>query len=284
LGATIAAGQPLLGLQPVPPPPEPPKEEEDEKSLLERFADQLDLEFIWGVLSDKFVAARARAMKSVIPVTLVLPMLKGFGMDDVAGPLVRTFDGSFWVRSFGRIIGDASAPPLFFIGWGLSAAPELIRNVQSGAPWNEFAGDLAVDGGIYVGGEVVGWAALTAGTAFAGPEVGIPAKFIFDPIAGAVLDWASDTYDVRGWLATEIAQAPAGVSVWFANAIEESIRVEIPPIPTPPGLYSAAQTPVPQSMISGTLPNAPVQATGTPTPPEVVADVAPVATPPPGGP
>jgi len=284
LGATIAAGQPLLGLQPVPPPPEPPTDEGDEKSLRDRFADQLDLEFIWGVLSDKFVAARARAMKSAIPVTLVLPMLKGFGMDDVAGPLVRTFDGSFWVRSFGRIIGDASAPPLFFVGWGLSAAPELIRNVQSGAPWNEFAADLAVDGGIYVGSEAAGWLGLTGVTAFAGPEVGVPAKFIVDPIAGAALDWAVDKYDVRAWLATEIAQAPAGVSLWFANAIDESIRVEIPPIPTPPGLYSAAQTPVPPSLISGTLPTAPVQATGTPTPSVVVSDAAPVATPPPGGP
>jgi uncharacterized protein YukE len=158
LGATIAAGQPLLGLQPAPPPPEPPTEEDDEKSWLDRFIDQITQpEFFWDLITEKRVTAWMRRFETAIPVTLVLPMLKGFGMDDVAGPLVRTFDGSFWVRSFGRLIGDASAPPLFAIGWGLSVAPEQIQNIQTGAPWNEYAADLAVDSGIFLASEGAGW-------------------------------------------------------------------------------------------------------------------------------
>jgi hypothetical protein len=279
LGATIAAGQPLLGLQPAPPPPEPPTEEDDEKSWLDRFIDQITQpEFFWDLITEKRVTAWMRRFETAIPVTLVLPMLKGFGMDDVAGPLVRTFDGSFWVRSFGRLIGDASAPPLFAIGWGLSVAPEQIQNIQTGAPWNEYAADLAVDSGIFLASEGAGWLAGTggtiAGTAIGAPWLGIPAKFVADVGTGLGLEWAFDSINLRPWLTEVIGEAPQGLAILLSGGIGGGYQVEIPPIPTPPGLFSAASTPVPVGFVLPTMTPTPAPPSTTPTP-----EPPPVATP-----
>ena len=265
LGATIAAGQPLLGLQPVPPPPEPPTDEDAEKDWIDRFFDQIKQpEFWWDLLTQNRATAWMQRFKTAIPVTLVLPMLKGFGMDDVAGPLIRTFDGSFWVRSFGRLIGDSAAPPLLFVGWGLSAAPELVRNVRSGAPWNEFAADLAIDSGVFFGSELAGLGGFAAGSFIGGPQVGVPAKLGADVLAGAWLEWQVERHDWRGWLTTEIGEAPAGVSLLFAAAMGGGPGVEIPPIPTPPGLFSPTGTPVPGMQVMA--PVTPIAPTGTSTP------------------
>jgi uncharacterized protein YukE len=279
LGATIAAGQPFLGLQPVPPPPEPPKEEEDEKSLLERFADQIDLEFFWDLITQNRATTWMRRFRTAIPVTLVLPMLKGFGMDDVAGPLVRTFDGSFWVRTAGRVLGDASAPPLFVVGWGLSALPEQIENIRTGAPWNEFVADMVIDSGIYLGSEGAGWVGLVGGTAVAGPEAGVPLKFGADIIAGAYLEYQAETHGWREGLAAEVRGIPVSFDLWMASALEDALTADIPPIPTPPEVHSAIQTPVPY----GAIPRLPLP-TETPSPPMTAPPLSPIpsSAPPPG--
>jgi hypothetical protein len=163
------------------PPPPDPNEEDDEKSLLDYLADQFrQPKFFWDLITDKHVDAWMRTVRNSPPVTLVLPMLRGLGMDEVAGPLVQTFDSSFWVRSVGRFVGDAAATPLLIIGWGISLAPEQIRNIGSGAPWNEFVADGIVDSGIFVGSELAGVAGFGIGDAIGGPVLGVPLKFGFD--------------------------------------------------------------------------------------------------------
>lgn len=267
------------------PPPPDPDEEDDEKSLLDRLADQFrELEFFWDVITDRHVAAWMRTVRNSPPVTLVLPMLRGLGMDEVAGPLVQTFDSSFWVRSVGRFFGDASAAPLFVIGWGITLAPAQIRNVSTGAPWNDFVADGIVDSGTYLGSEAAGWAGLLVGNFLGGPPVGVPAKFAADLGTGAVLEYYGVRYDWRGRLAGEVAQVPAGVSLWFTNAIDESLRMEIPPIPTPPELHSASQTPVPPGtpLQISTTTSLPSVSTPTPQPPR--QPVTPVVTPVPQAP
>jgi len=262
LGATIAAGQPLLGLQPVPPPPEPPTDEDAEKDWIDRFFDQIKQpEFWWDLLTQNRATAWMQRFKTAIPVTLVLPMLKGFGMDDVAGPLVRTFDGSFLIRSVGRLFGDASAPPLFVAGWVISAAPELYQNIRTGAPWNEFVADSVIDSGIYLGSEGAGWLALAGGTAVAGPEAGVPLKFAADVIAGAYLEYQAETHGWREGLTAEVRGIPVSFDLWLARGLEEALTADIPPIPTPPEVHSAIQTPVP----FGAIPRSPLP-TATPSP------------------
>ena len=262
-----------------PPPPDPDKED-DQKSPLDYLADQFrQPEFFWDLITDKHVAAWMRTVRNSPPVTLVLPMLRGLGMDEVAGPLVQTFDSSFWVRSAGRLVGDASAVPLLIVGWGITLAPEQIRNVRTGAPWNEFAADGMIDSGIFAASELAGLAGLGIGSYFGGPAVGVPFKFAFDLGAGAGLDYLSGQYDWRPTLASEVAQVPAGVSLWFTNAMDTSLRGEFPPIPTPPDSHSASQTPVPPgyvSPMSGAV-DAPQTTTATPQPP--ARTLTPVVTP-----
>jgi uncharacterized protein YukE len=262
--------------QPEPPPGQPP---EDDQTWLERLADQVGQpEFFWDLFTGTNVAEWMTKVKNSPPITIVLPMLKGFGMDDVSGPLVRTVDSSFWIRTAGRVIGDASAPPLFFIGWGLSVGPEVYRNIQSNAPWNEFAADLVVDTGIYTGSEVAGWGGFVGGNALGGPAVGVPSKLAADAMAGAGLEFFVDKNGLRESLASAIEPIPAGISLWFSTAIGDGVGVEIPPVPTPPGLYSATETPVPPSMLDTGLGSTPDLATPIPFP---SPDPSPVQTPPP---
>ena len=273
----------LLGEEPPPPDPD---EEDDEKSLLDRLADQFrEPEFFWDLISDKRVAAWMRTMKDSPIVTLVLPVLRGFGMDDVAGPLIRTFDTGPWVRPVGRILGEASAPPLFLIGWGLSVVPNQAENIRTGAPWNEHAADLAIDSGIFGGSEIAGWVTglggVAIGSTFGAPWLGLPAKLGADAFAGAWLDSQASSHNWRGWLSTEMGQAPHAVMLWLSSPAGDGSEYEIPPIPTPPSMHSATSTPTPPSLVPS-LGLPPI--TSTPSPSASTGTIEPVVTPVPGYP
>jgi hypothetical protein len=280
LGASGIGGLSLAGVQYGAPPPPPDEDEEEYKDWVDRLLDQLrQPEFFWDLITSPPATRWMRQVRDLPPITVVLPMLRGFGMDDVAGPLIRTIDTSFWVRSAGRLLGDAAAPPLFVVGWGLSVAPEQIQNIRTGAEWNEFAADFAVDSGIFLASEGVGWFTGVAGTAFGAqfgaPWVGVPAKLIGDFGTGFGLEWAADTLNLRPWLTEVIGDAPQGLAVWFSTGLGAGYEVEIPPIPTPPGLFSQASTPAPPVLV-----NPPI--TLTPTPPPILPNLSPlpVATPP----
>jgi hypothetical protein len=111
---------------------------------------------------------------------------------------VRTFDGSVWARSAGRLVGDASVAPLFAIGLGVSLLPEQVENLRTGAPWNEFVADGMVDSGIFLGSEAAGLLGLLGGTRIGGPWVGVPLKFVVDIVVGGYLEWKSDQDNRRG--------------------------------------------------------------------------------------
>ncbi len=264
----------------------PPDEPDDKQNLLERLADQVAGEIAEWILTDKNVAGFLRKVRNLPDIPVVLPMLRGFGMDDLAGPIFRRIDTSLWVRSFGRLIGDAAAPPLYAIGWGLTIAPEQIQNIRTGAPWNEYVADLAIDSGIFGASELAGWAGLGIGTAigpeFGMPWLGLPLKFGFDLFAGASLDYVSDEHEWRKWLMIEIEGIPSGAAIWLESAIGEGREIEIPPIPTPAGMYSATQTPVPLAPEQAPLVDIETPITSMPGSPPMSDSPEPVATPQPG--
>ncbi len=70
--------------------------------------------------------------------------------------------------------------------------------------------------------------------------------------------------------------------LWVAGAMERSLTVDIPPVPTPSGLYSAAQTPVPASILSPSLLAPSGLPASTPIPPTSTPGPVPVSTPEPG--
>ena len=184
--------------------------------------------------------------------------------DDLAGPLLRQLDSSYTVRAVGRLIGDASVPPLFVIGWGLSLAPEQIRDISSGAPWEERMADAAVDSGNFLFGEGVGIVVGAITAPQAGPgAVGL--KLASDVGAGFAYDVAADQFDWREKLTTKVGEISDEAMRTLAETTQRMLQQEAYRVPTPELAGPAAATPTPPAALE--FPNAPA----TPSP-----DLAPV--------
>jgi hypothetical protein len=249
---------------PTPMPKDSAEEDEieEKKSILERFADKIsEPGTLWGILTDNEVAELMRKVKNLPDITVVLPMLRGFGMDDVTGPLIRSIDLDMGVRSFGRLIGDVGAGPLFGVGWGITLAPEQLANIKTGAPWNEFVADALIDSAGFVGSEGAGWVvgvgAGVGGAAIGHPEVALPVKISVDLGAGMIYDSYIDENNIRDWLTGKIGDLPDEFRARLADGSEWEIR----PIPTPPEGPWATGTPTPNSSTRS-------PPTSTPSPPD----------------
>jgi len=235
-----------------------------EKPILEYVADQIaSPEFIWDLLSNgdfQRQLANARGLpeilvavpvfrglldyESAIPVLrsfgeLPMPMLRRIALDETAQSIGRTL---------GRTIGDSLVVPAFIVGYGLTIAPEQVENILTGARWNEYVADMAVDSGGFVVSELIGYAAGT-GLTGAGPVGALGGKLGGDILAGVAWDYVADRY---AWRETVGNAVPA-----IADAMVN------PPLP---------QTPIPRPTPDLTAPP-----TGTPTPPSI-----PTETPTPG--
>ena len=276
-------------------PPPPPDEQED-MSWIDFLLDQFDLELAWQTITDKWVAGWLSRVRGLPRFTVALPWIKGFGpslpaeivklrsmlglTDDLAGPLLRQMDSGYAVRAVGRLIGDASVPPLLVIGWGLSLAPEQIRDMSSHAPWEERLADAAVDSGDFLLGEGVGWFVGLAGTGLTGPG-GVAAKLGSDVGIGVVYDVLADQLGWREKLTTEIGQIPEETLRGLAETARRMLEQEANRVPTPDFTAVASATPSPQSGPSGhDFPATPTPGIApNPTPEEDSPSPSPTATP-----
>ena len=122
-------------------------------------------------------------------IPVVLPMLRGFGLDDVSGPLVKRLETTSGVRVIGRLLGDATLPWTLGIGWGITVAPSIIQDARSGAPWHRFVADFVIDSVGFWGSEAAGWfVAVPIGLGTRNPVIAFGAKFAFDVAIGVRWD------------------------------------------------------------------------------------------------
>jgi hypothetical protein len=246
--------------------PPPPPEEDEDKGWIDYLLDQFDLDLAWQTITDKWVAGWMSRARGLPRFTVALPWIKGFGpslpadivklrsmlglTDDLAGPLLRQMDSGYAVRAVGRLIGDASGPPLLMIGWGLTLAPEQIRDISSHAPLEERLADAAVDSGNFLLGEGVGWFVGIASSSLTGPG-GVAAKLGSDVGVGFVYDILADQLDWREKLAVEIGQVPEETLRGLAETTQRMFEQEANRVPTPDFPVVASATPSPQSGPSG---------------------------------
>ena len=197
--------------------------------------------------------------------------------DDLAGPLLRQVDTGFIVRGFGRLVGDVSVPPLLLIGWGLTLAPEQVRNITTHAPWNERLADGIVDSGNFLVGEAAGWVVGLLSVPEAGPgAVGL--KLAADVFAGAYYDAKADQSNWRELLTTEIGEIPDEALRSLAERAQQLLEHEAYRIPTPD--LSPTPTGTPSPLGAGSLDPAPSAAPSvTPSPSPVDRAVEPAPTP-----
>jgi hypothetical protein len=262
--------------------PAPPADEQDENSWLDYLLAQFDLEQAWDTVTEDWVAGWLSRAKDLPRFTVALPWIRGFGpslppeivrlramlglTDDLAGPLLRQVDTGFLVRSFGRLVGDASIPPLFMIGWGLTLAPEQIRNFSTDASWNERLADGVVDSGNFLVGEAAGWAVGLLSAPEAGPGA-IGVKLVADVVAGAYYDSKADQFNWRELLTKEIGEIPDEALRGLAEASQRILEQEALRIPTPEILPAPTGTPSPPgSALLEASPGASPDVTPNPSP------------------
>ena len=162
---------------------------------------------------------------------LAMPMLRRIALDETAQSIGRTL---------GRTIGDSLVVPAFMVGYGLTIAPEQIENILTGARWNEYVADMAVDSGGFFVSEGAGYLGGALGVSLGlGPVGGLGGKLGGDVAAGVAWDYIADRNDWRSQLEGTFGRIPGAIAY--------------PPLP---------ETPVPRPTPDFTPPS-----TGTPTPP-----------------
>jgi len=237
-----------------------------QRPILEYVADQIaSPEFIWDLLSNgdfQRLLANARGLPQII---VAVPVFRGLLDYESAMPLLRSFGempmpmlrrialdetAQSIGRTLGRTVGDSLLGPAIIVGYGLTIAPEQVENILTGARWNEYAADLAVDSGGFIVSEGVGYVAgVTAFSLGLGPPGAVGGKLGGDVLAGVVWDYLADKYAWRDQLEEIIRNAPAAM----VNPPLPQTPIPIPtpdltPVstgtPTPPG---PTETPTPSS-------------------------------------
>lgn len=222
--------------------------------------------------------------------------------DEFAGPLLRQVDSNYLVRGVGRLIGDASVPPLFLIGWGLTIAPEQIENISTHAPWDERVADGVVDSGNFLVGEAVGWVVGLASFPQTGPGA-VGAKLALDVGAGFAYDVVADNFNWREKLTAEIGeisdealrtiaertqQLTSQIGEMRAEALRSladqtrhMLEQEAYRIPTPGSSYTAPAISTPMPEMDHTRPSAIAtpEISPNPTPPQATPSPKPTSTP-----
>jgi hypothetical protein len=229
-----------------------------------------DSETWWDAATDDNLAKLAQRVRNLPEIEVALPWLKGFGpalqkqligdenyldfLEGLTGPLVRRIDPNVAVRSYGRAVGDASAPPLLGVGWALTLAPEQIKDLKEGAPASEHLADAIIDTTGFAVSEASGWGlgALLFAATGENPIAGFVGKFIGDFGAGIYYDIKAEEGGWREELQAEIEKIYAclfvGENTCGVNArnlgewLEEDIRV---PTPGPQTPLVPAETPQP---------------------------------------
>jgi hypothetical protein len=252
-----------------------------ERSILEYVADQtFSPEFFWGLMTDRNFQRMLTNTSGLPDITVALPVIRGFGYDDLPMPLLRRLGldetAQASGRLLGRTVGDSLFPPAFVVGYCLTIAPEQIENIITGAQWNEYIADLLVDSGGYLVSEAGGYVGLAIG-APAGPGGEVVGKLAGDVLAGARWDMMADSGGWREELAEAIGNGPEALSAALGD-LPETLAEPVPtpgptqptttPTPTPGDLPVATETPQPPSTGTGNTDTGEITpiVTQTPTP------------------
>lgn len=210
------------------------------------------------------------APRSVPDLVVTLPILRGMGLDEVIGPISRTYDGAAVLRTIGRTAGDVGATPLLLVGYGLTIGPNLVENVSAGASWTDTRADLLIDSGGFAVSELVGLAAGVAATGLTGnPALAYAAKLGADIATGMAWEVSSANGNWDDQLSANLEQRDAAALRRLEEALagDDELRV-----PTPTSLQPKV-TPRPPGYQIAPVPD------GTPTPSAEQVLSNPVATP-----
>ncbi|MEJ5224128.1 MAG: hypothetical protein WHV44_06695, partial [Anaerolineales bacterium] len=246
------------------------------KSWWQRAGDWISSPSTWWGLSTEDEAVKLMQKTRGFPdMPIILPMLKGFGMDDVAGPLKYTLKTDTTIRLIGRILDDFSPGVLTGIGWGLTVTPNLVKNIRNKNPWHQTTADLIVDTGGFWVSEAAGWGVGALVGALTGNPVAIlVAKVAGDGFASIGWDYLAERYRWSDWLSQKLEAGAQSFEQKVLNAWQQSLAVEkYPPVPTP-STPLATGTPAPAGQ------NPDVQPSGTP-PGHTSTSTAPIPTRPP---
>jgi len=191
-----------------------------------------------NLIRDGDLARLLQGASGLPDITVALPMLRGFGFDEVSGPLLKEIDSDFTIRALGRAIGEPLLSPVALTaGYLITLYPEFRENVETTAPLAEFVADAVVDSvGFGVGeaaGDIAGSVALESGPG------AIAAKLTVDVGVGFAYDLAVDDLGVRDWLTAELVS-------WGERQQPDEEPPLAPPQPPPtPPTASPTRTPAP---------------------------------------
>ncbi len=257
---------------------------QEKKSIWQRIGNWMRSPSTWwgSTTEDEAVELMKRA-RGFPDISIPLPMLKGFGMDDVAGPLKYTIKTDTAIRTFGRVLDDFSPGILTGIGWGITVTPNLVKNVREKSPWNQTATDLLIDTVGFGISELAGWGAglifggITAalGAPMAAPYVALAAKVVVDGGVSILWDSIVEKYGLRDWLSRQMEKGSQSLLQKIKDNLAQAIDNEkYPPVPTPPPAHQATGTPAAAGQ------NLTMPESGTPVP-QTNNPIPPVPTPPP---
>ncbi|GEM_PF-5620134 len=231
----------------------------------------------WGLSTEDEAVKLMQKTKGFPDIPIILPMLKGFGMDDVAGPLKYTLKTDTTIRLIGRILDDFSPGVLTGIGWGLTVTPNLVKNIRNKNPWHQTTADLIVDTGGFIASEIAGWVAgALAGAVTGGNPVAILAtKVVVDSVVSIGWDYLAERYRWSDWLSQHLEKGAHSFGGSMINSMQQAFDTEkYPRVPTPP-TPQVTETPTPLGQ------NPDVQPSGTPVPGHTSMPTAPGPTRPP---
>ncbi len=222
-------------------------------------------------LTDERALQWMKQAEDLPPVKFALPIIKGFGLDDIPAPLIKTISSDATVRTAGRLLSSYEMSPLgIAVGTILTVGPNLYQNITNRAPFSRIAADVIIDG---VGGIVTEVAAIGTGALFA--MVAKPAYIVRFPAEvyySAIWESATNRYGWREGL--EQLLTPSSNPSLPAMPIEHPLAV---PAPNPVPPVQLIGTPTPSA--TELPPSQSVQSSSTPTFPATEVEILPTQTP-----
>ncbi len=217
----------------------------------------------WGFATEEESVELMQKAKGFPDISIPLPMIKGFGMDEVTGPIKYTLKTDTTVRLLGRVLDDFSPGVLTGIGLGITVTPNLVKNIREKNPWHQTAADLMIDTGGFVVSELAGWGAgALAGFITGGNPIAIlTAKIAVDGFVSVKWDEWAEVNRWNEWLGQRLEEGAQSFGQKVTTSMQEAMDTEkYPPVPTPPTEPQMTRTPVPVGQNPVTLPSE------TPTP------------------
>jgi hypothetical protein len=219
-------------------------------------------------LTDKKAVQWMKKAEGLPPVKFALPIIKGFGLDGIPAPLIKTISSNATVRTAGRLLSSYEMSPFGIVtGTILIVAPNLHQNITNRATFPRIVADVIIDG---VGGIVTEVAAVGTGSLFAiALKPAYIMRFFAEVYYSAIWESAVNRYGWREGLTQLLTPSPS------------------PSLPAIPTEHPAA-VPLPTPALSGQTPSTPTppatelppnQPSSTPASPAMDIEILPTQTP-----